>query len=68
MSFGDSTYEIDASYDLIKKISNGYIKFIKFREIPLIQDLINQLALVLEKFNIYFSACKNWTIYIDQNN
>ena len=68
MSFGDSTYEIDASYDLIKKFSNGYIKFIKFREIPLIQDLINQLALVLEKFNIYFSACKNWTIYIEQNN
>ena len=68
MSFGDSTYEIDASYDLIKKFPNGFIKFIKFREIPLIQDLINQLILVLEKFNIYFSACKNWTIYIAQNN
>lgn len=68
MSFGDSTYEIDASYDLVKKFPNGFIKFIKFREIPLIQDLINQLTLVLEKFNIYFSACKNWTIYIEQNN
>ena len=68
MSFGDSTYEIDASYDLVKKFPNGFIKFIKFREIPLIQDLINQLTLVLEKFNIYFSAFKNWTIYIDQNN
>ena len=67
MSFGDSIYEIDASYDLVKKFTNGFIKFIKFREIPLIQDLINQLTIVLEKFNFYCSACKNWTIYIDQN-
>jgi hypothetical protein len=67
MSFGDSSYEEDASYDLVKKFPNGFIKFIKFREIPLIQDLINQLTIVLEKFNFYCSACKNWTIYIDQN-
>ena len=68
MSFGDSSYEIDASYDLVKNFPNGFIKFIKFREIPLIQDLINQLTLVLEKFNIYFSQCKNSTFFIDQNN
>ena len=68
MTFGDSTYDIDASYDLVKKFPNGFIKAIKFREFPLIQDLIKQLILVLDNFNIYYSACKNWTINIAENN
>ena len=68
MSFGDSTYDIDAAYDLVKKFPNGFVKAIKFTELPLIQDLINQLILVLDNFNNYYSACKNWTIYIAENN
>ena len=68
MSFGDSIYDIDASYDLVKKFPNGFIKAFKFRELPLIQDLIKQLILVLDNFNIYYSACKNCTINIAENN
>jgi len=67
MSFGDSTNDIDASYDLVKHFPNGFIKAIKFQEFPLIQDLIKELILVLDNFNTYYSACKNWTIYIAEN-
>jgi hypothetical protein len=67
MTFGDSSYDIDASYDLVKKFPNGFIKVIKFQEFPLIQDLIKQLIFVLDNFNIYYSACKNWTINIAEN-
>jgi hypothetical protein len=66
MTFGDSTYDIDASYDLVKKFPNGFIKAIKFQEFPLIQDLIKQLILVLDNFDSYYSACKNWTITVDR--
>ena len=66
MSFGDSSYEIDASYDLKSKFPNGFVKVIKFKEYPLIQDLINQLNLVLEKFMIFYSTCKNLTINIEE--
>ena len=68
MSFGDSSYEIDASYDLKSKFPNGFVKVIKFKEYPLIQDLINQLNLVLEKFIIFYSTCKNMTINIEEEN
>ena len=68
MTFGDSTYDIEASYDLVKKFPNGFIKAIKFQEFPLIQDLIKQLILVLDNFDSYYSACKTWTINIAENN
>ena len=66
LCFGDSSYEIDAAYDLISKFPNGFVKAIKFKEYPLIQDLINQLVFVLENFMIFYSACKNLTINIDE--
>jgi hypothetical protein len=64
--FGDSTYEMEAAHDLKGKFPNGFIKAIKFRESPNIDELINQLKIVIEKFNFIYSACKNWTITIDK--
>lgn len=63
---GDSAYEIEAAHDLSKKFPNGFIKAIKFRELPKIEELMNQISLVLEKFNYIYSACKNWTITIER--
>ena len=68
---GDSKYEIKAANDISAKFPNGYLKTIKFRENPKINQLINQLNLVLNKFDYIYSACKNWTITIEkkkQNN
>ena len=64
MSFGDSSYEIDATYDLSSKFTKGIAKFIKFKEYPSIDDLIEQIKLTLEKFSIFYSKTKNWTINI----
>ena len=66
MSFGDSSYEIDTSYDLISKFPNGFVKVIKFKEYPLISDIISQLILISEKFELFYSSSKNCTINIDE--
>ena len=64
--FGDSPYEIEAAHGLAASFPNGYVKAIKFREYPKIDELISQLNLVLDKFNFIYSACKNWTITVDK--
>ena len=66
MCLGDSTYEIKAARHLSANFPNGYLKTIKFKENPKIDQLINQLILVLDKFDYIYSACKNWTITIDK--
>ena len=66
MSFGDSSYEIDAAFDIASKFNNGFIKAIKFKEYPLISDIISQLILISEKFELFYSSCKNCTINIDE--
>ena len=66
MCFGDSPYEIEAAHGLADKFPNGYVKAIKFREYPKIDELVSQLSLILDKFNFIYSACKNWTITVDK--
>ena len=63
---GDSANEIEAAHGLSGEFKNGFIKAIKFREYPKIDELINQISLVLDKFNFIYSACKNWTITVDK--
>ena len=66
MCMGDSTYEMEAAHGLADKFAEGYIKAIKFKELPKIDELISELNLILDKFNFIYSACKNWTITIDK--
>ena len=66
MCLGDSPYEIEAAHGLAANFPNGYVKAIKFREYPKIDELISQLNLVLDKFNYIYSACKNWTVTVDK--
>ena len=63
---GDSTYEMEAAHGLSNKFKEGYIKAIKFKELPRVDELISQLNLILDKFDFIYSACKNWTITIDK--
>ena len=64
--FGDSSYEIESAHGLGDKFQDGYVKAIKFKELPKIEELISQLNLVLDKFKFIYSACKNWTITVDR--
>ena len=63
---GDSSCEIEAAHEIVKNFPEGFIKAIKFRELPKIEELINQLNLVLDKFNYIYSVCKNLTITVDK--
>jgi len=63
---GDSFYEIEAGKNLGKKFNNCFVKTIKFKESPNIEELIIQINLVIEKFNYIFSAEKNWTIKVEK--
>ena len=64
--FGDSKEDIEAGYNLMSKFPNVYLKAIKFREYPLISVLIKLLSIVLEKFEIFYSSCKNYTFNIEE--
>ena len=49
---GDSIHEIEAGHALAAKFPISYIKAIKFKQTPKIEDLIMQLSLVIDKFNL----------------
>ena len=63
---GDSFSDIEAGKLLASKFNNCYVKTIKFKECPNIEELTLQITLVLEKFDYIFSAQKNWTIKVEK--
>jgi hypothetical protein len=63
---GDSNFEMDAAKHLYFKFSNAYIKTIKFKENPNLNDLIKQLILIIDKFSFIFSSVKNLNIKVEK--
>ncbi len=63
---GDSLYEIEAGRILASKFSNAFIKTIKFKEDPKLDELIKQLSLVSHQFNLICSRIKNLTIRLEK--
>lgn len=63
---GDSPYDLKAGKHLAKKFSNSFIKTIKFREYPSIEELVIQLKLVNDKFNFIYKKRKNLTITVEK--
>ena len=61
---GDSFLEIEAGKNLSNKFTNAFIKTIKFKENPTIDELIMEIKLVNNKFLFIYSAVKNWTINV----
>ncbi len=71
LCIGDNFGEIEAGRNLEKNFYYGYIKTIKLKPDPNIDDMLIQLRLIIEKFDYLVSTCKNWTINIEkkiQNN
>ena len=64
MCIGDSFLDINAGKNLSNQFKNAFIKTIKFKEAPTIDELIMEIKLVNEKFIYIYSAVKNWTINI----
>ena len=63
---GDSLFEMEAGRILASKFTEAFIKTIKFRETPKLDELIKQLKLVVKQFNSIYSSIKNLTIRVER--
>ena len=63
---GDSLIEIEAGNLLGSRISQAYVKTIKFKEYPKPEELIKQLSLISDQFNEIYSAVRNLTICVER--
>ena len=63
---GDSLFEMEAGRILASKFTEAFIKTIKFREAPKLDELIKQLKLVCHQFGTIYSSIKNLTIRVEK--
>ena len=63
---GDSLFEMEAGRILASKFTEAFIKTIKFREAPKLDELIRQLKLVCLQFGAIYSSIKNLTIRVEK--
>jgi len=63
---GDSTFEIEAGKILASKFTNAFIKTIKFKEKPELNEVFKQILLVCMQFNTIHSSVKNLTIRVEK--
>ena len=66
LCFGDSIFEIKAGKILASKFREAFIKTIKFKEAPKLDDILKQLTLVTKKFDYIYSSIKNMTIKVER--
>ena len=66
--FGDSSNELEAGKIFASHLSDSFIKTVKFKEIPEVEDLIKQLNLIVDKFDFIYSKAKNLSIKVEQKN
>ena len=63
---GDSLFEMEAGRILASKFTEAFIKTIKFREAPKLDELLKQLKLVCAQFGSIYSSIKNLTIRVEK--
>ena len=63
---GDSLFEMEAGRILASKFTEAFIKTIKFREAPKLDELLKQLKLVCVQFSSIYSSIKNLTIRVEK--
>ena len=63
---GDSPSEIEAGKVLASKFPESFVKTVKFKEKPKIDELTMEVALINDKFNYIYGTCKNWTIKVEK--
>jgi hypothetical protein len=65
---GDSELELEAGNIFAKKFMKSFIKTIKFKENPKVEDLVKQLKLVAFQFESILMAGKNLNIKVEKKN
>ncbi len=63
---GDSLFEMEAGRILASNFKEAFIKTIKFREAPKLDELLKQLKMVAQQFGAIYSGIKNLTIRIER--
>ena len=63
---GDSLLEIEAGRILANSFSEAFVKTIKFKEEPKLEELNKQLLLVTNQFNSIYSEVKNLIIRVEK--
>jgi len=63
---GDSLFEMEAGRILASKFKEAFIKTIKFREAPKLDELLKQLKLVCAQFGSIYLSIKNLTIRVER--
>ena len=63
---GDSFYEIEAGRILASQFREAFIKTIKFKEKPKLDDLLKQLTAVNQSFNSIYSTIRNMKIKVER--
>ena len=66
ISFGDSIIELEASHKLKDIFADGYIKTIKFKENPQPAELIKELKIINNQFDIILSNNRNLSIKVEK--
>ena len=63
---GDSFFEIEAGKIFASKFREAFIKTIKFKEIPKLDDLLKQLNAVNKRFDLIYSSIRNMAIKVEK--
>ena len=69
ISFGDSTFEMEAASaftELCPNPSNCFLKLIKLKESPTFDEIKSELDVVLSQFEKIFSSVKNLKIKLER--
>lgn len=62
IALGDNVFEIEAAYILGASFKNAFIKTVKFRQSPSTNELIKQIRLVYQQFEMICNTPKNLTV------
>ena len=62
IALGDNVFEIEAAYILAASFKQAIIKTVKFRQSPSTSELIKQIKLVNNQFELICTAPKNLTV------
>ena len=63
---GDSLFEMEAGRILASRFKEAFIKTVKFREAPKLEELLKQLKLVCAQFSSIYSSIKNLNIRVER--
>ena len=63
---GDSLFEMEAGRILASKFTEAFIKTIKFKEKPKLDELLKQITLVCHQFGTIYSSIRNLTIRVEK--